>query len=152
MSSFCFHVFVRATMYTKKRIGPKTSPCFTPIIDSISASAPLMESCTMMRCREMMSQMNFGGMPNFYKIFQSVSLGTRSNALTKSMKSTHDSRLCSFLFFNAILRVKMASPVTRFGRKPHCDSWSSSSTRGARRILMMLEIIFCPTFSIMMPL
>ena len=40
VSSFYFHVFVRATMYIIKIIGPKTSPCFTPIIDSISASAP----------------------------------------------------------------------------------------------------------------
>ena len=32
----------------------------------------------MMLCRGMMSRMNFGGMPNFFKIFQSVYLGTRS--------------------------------------------------------------------------
>ena len=139
-------------MFIIKIIGPKTSPCFTPIIDSISASAPSIESCTMMWRRAMTSRMKFGGMPEFLKKFQSVSLGTRSNDLTKSMKRTHDYRLCSFLFFNAILRVKKASPVTRFGRKPHCDSWPSSSTSGARRILMMFGIIFCPTSNIMMPL
>ena len=66
VSSFCFHVFLRTTMYIIKRIGPKTSPCFTPIVDSISASEPLMESYTMMRCRAMISRMNFGGMPNFF--------------------------------------------------------------------------------------
>ena len=142
VSSFYFHVFVRATMYIIKRIGPKKLPWFTPIIDSISASATSIEICTMIRCRAMMSRLNFGGMPNFFIIFQSVSLGTRSNALAKSMKRTHDSRLCSLIFFNAILRVKMASPVPHFGRKPHCDSWLSSSTSGARRILMMFEIIF----------
>ena len=151
MSSFCFRVFVRATIYIIKIIGPKTSPCFTPIIDSISASAPSIESCTMMRWRAMMSRMNFGGMPKKFKNFQSVSLGTRSNALTKSMKSTHNYRSCSFLFFNAILRVKMAYPVPHFGWKPHCDSWSSSSTSGARRILMMFEFFFS-TSNIMMPM
>ena len=61
VSSFCFHVFVIATMYIIKIIRPKTSPCFTPIIDSISASAPSMEICTMMQCRAMMSRINFGG-------------------------------------------------------------------------------------------
>ena len=66
VSSFFPHVFVRATMYMIKIIGPKTSPCFTPIIDSISASAPSIESCTMMRCRAMMSRMNFGGMDIFF--------------------------------------------------------------------------------------
>ena len=66
VSYFCFHVFVRANMYIIKIIGPKTSPFFTPIIDSISASEPSIESCTMMRCRAMISRMNFGGMPNFF--------------------------------------------------------------------------------------
>ena len=149
--SFCFHVFVRSTRYIIERIVPKTSPCFTPIIDSISASAPSIKSCTMMRCRAMISWMIFGGLQNLKKI-QSFSMGPRSNALTKSTKRTHDSRLCYFPFFNSILRVKMASPVPHFERKPHCDSWSSSSTSGARRILMMSEIIFSPTSNIMMPL
>ena len=79
-------------------IGPKTSPCFTPIIDSISASAPSIESCTMMWCRATMSRMNFGGMQDFLK-FSRVFLWELDQMLWQSQRKEPMILGCVIFFF-----------------------------------------------------
>ena len=103
LSSFCFQDPVRAAIKRMNKIGPKTSPCLTPMMDSMDALAPSTENFTTILCSAMMRRMNLGGAPNFLSIFQSTSLGTLSKALTKSIKRTQDSRLCSWHFLEPFL-------------------------------------------------
>jgi len=115
-----------AVMKNVKSIGPKTSPCLTPILLLIG---PVISSLSILTvnvsCKALRRFTSLGGTPYFNRIPHNSFLGTLSNALTRSRNKTHDSSPCSLLFLIADLIVKIASMQPRFGRKPHCCSWSS---------------------------
>jgi len=122
-----------AAMKKVNKRGPSKSPCLTPMIASIVLSTPSTSNCTItFRCISRSSETSFGGTPycsstsHSSPLFGSrrASRGTRSKALTKSIKSTHVSKPCSRRLRISCFSVKIASAQPRSPRKPHCVSWS----------------------------
>ena len=106
-----------------KSMGPKISPCLTPMMLLISSVIRSLSIFTEnAECRAFKTLTSLGGTPYFKRIPHKRFLGTLSNALTRSRNSTHDSSPCSLLFLIADLIVNIASMQLRFGRKPHCCS------------------------------
>ena len=124
-----------AVMKNVKSMGPKMSPCLTPILLLIGSVIRSLSIFTVNdECRAFKTLTSLWGTPYFNNIPHNKFLGTLSKALTRSRKSTHDSKPCSLLFLMADLTVNIASMQPRFGRKPHCCSWSSCSSMGSRRV------------------
>ena len=122
--------------------GALRSPCFTPMIDSSEHLTPSTSKSTCTRlCIDCSSDTSLAGTPKRSMSCQSISRGTRSNAFTRSMKSTQVSRPCSRRLRSSCLSVKEPSAQPRCERKPHCDSSSSDSATGCSRALSTIETI-----------
>ena len=89
-------------MYNTNKIGPRMSPCFTPINESMTNFTSWHVNSTVTSVWSTFSKRSsFGGTPSLPKTFHKNDLGTRSNALTKSKNSTHVSAPCSCRFRKA---------------------------------------------------
>ena len=108
-------LLIVAVIKKVKSMGPKMSPCLTPILllmgSVISSSSIFTEN---VECSAFKMLTSLIGTPYFNKILHKRFLGTLSNALTRSRKSTHDSNPCSLLFLIADLIVNIASIPHRY--------------------------------------
>ena len=110
-----------------KRIGPRMSPCFTPLSDPIVPITSWTVNFTLKSCNALNGPTSFFGIPHLVSIIHDSSLGTRSKVLTRWGNNTHDSKPCSLRFLMAVFMVKIASMQPLPGRNPHCRSWSNYS-------------------------